>query len=508
MNIPAKYDFRVYFLENQTPISPAVATGITSSTYIEIANHGLETDDFIINQTRRSTSLLGAERGSRRVTKVSDDVLLVNSISGQSPGDNIILGKFIDRTSLVKQETLKMNFKMDNDSTCEFDMILEFDPITRYDYTFYKDQYVRIKLGNDWIFTGVIKGSEIELVDEKLNFAIFKIKLQSLKTVLKYRTIRIDYSIGDNTNDIIDDMMAFLVQEGLVSGTIGTGIDIEEDWKNDCISISDVIEKCNNKNSYQFVINHDFTCDWFDDPSTIENAPFDIDDYGTFTDYSKVKVSDQGEYLNKAFLVGGMGSNGNQVFAIKGDLTEQNNYQKRSFGTGVKGKVIRDSSNVELTEYTALTGTTTTNITINSHPFSVGDYIYNWDRETSTFVTSVIDSNNVTVISVAGQTADDLIIYYPSAQAYIDNEMRKYKNGYKTITFKTNTWGFLPRQKLKVYLQKFLINSFEYYSIESVTFSNDGAKNYTGVVSASLRDNSDFTTQQTGNFSKKFFTSF
>lgn len=300
-------------------------------------------------------------------------------------------------------------------------------------------------------------------------------------------------------------MIVLLSQEGLVSGTISTGIDIESDWKNDCISIWNVIEICCNKNGFQFIINHDFTCDFVENPSSIVDSPYVIEDGGIFKDFNNFSISDKNTYFNKIFTVGSMDNNGNQVFTINGSLTEQNSRQNLVFGTGVSGKINRDITNTEFTEYTAETTTSSTNLKITGHPFSIGDYIYNWDREQGTFVTAIVDVNNVTVESVSGQVIDDLIIYYTSSQLMSNNELKKCLYSNKIIKFSTNTLGFEVRQKLKIQLSKFNIDSYEYYNIENVDVISNESGLYKIDVIASLRNNSDFSTQGTINIGKGFF---
>lgn len=109
--------------------SSNVAESGTTTTNITIIGHGLITGDFIVNTTRRGTSNLDAERGSRKVTRVDDDNLTITpAISGQTTADTILLFSFVDRTEFVKDGTLNLSKKVENESGATFQMVLTIIP--------------------------------------------------------------------------------------------------------------------------------------------------------------------------------------------------------------------------------------------------------------------------------------------------------------------------------------------------------------------------------------------
>ena len=73
-----------------------------------------------------------------------------------------------------------------------------------------------------------------------------------------------------------------------------------------------------------------------------------------------------------------------------------------------------------LSSNTAAVGTTTTNITINSHGLNVGDLIINVTRASAQrVVTAIVDTNNFTVDAVTGQTSGDTITFPKFKRYYV-----------------------------------------------------------------------------------------
>jgi hypothetical protein len=105
--MPTSYTSKLYVLEYQLD---ATAMAGTNTTQIVITGHGLSTGDFIVNTTRRATTQLSAERGSRKITVLDPDTLEVigAAISGMTDGDTIKLFKYVDRTEYLKSNSLKI----------------------------------------------------------------------------------------------------------------------------------------------------------------------------------------------------------------------------------------------------------------------------------------------------------------------------------------------------------------------------------------------------------------
>jgi hypothetical protein len=246
---------------------------------------------------------------------------------------------------------------------------------------------------------------------------------------------------------------------------------------------------------------------FYQDPSSIDAAAHDIVDTDAFKDYRNIKINCTiDNYCNKSFIIGGNDSYGSQVFSIRGDLAKQNSIQDYAAGSGVYGIIDRDGSNVEFVEHTAEVDTTTTNIKITGHGLVVGDFIYNFTQNLTTYVTVVVDANNVTVETVAGQTDGDNIIWYPSALAVSKNTIKRQGYIQKTLTFETFETDFEPATMLKVELAKYGIEE-SYWNIESVQFAEVNKGEFICTITAVLRDESDFSTQKRPN-ALNFFAGF
>lgn len=102
----------------------------STETTVTITSHGLETDDFFVNITERAQSLLGAERGSRKVTVVDSNTFTINpAISDQTAGNESWLFKWFDRTDKLMDGSFKLNLKADGQHDLNFTLNTEFEEV-------------------------------------------------------------------------------------------------------------------------------------------------------------------------------------------------------------------------------------------------------------------------------------------------------------------------------------------------------------------------------------------
>lgn len=477
----------------------------TSTTQIKFTDHGLETGDFIVNTTRRTESQKVAERGSRKITKVDENTISHSVVAGQVEDDGINLFHFTDISSNVLQKSFKLNKKTNGEYDCNFDVEITNTEGT-LEYNIYVGQYVKVYIDDDVKFAGVIDTADRLLLSKLESKLLFSISVTNLKNVCYRRTIKINYEADDLTDEIIEDMVdSYLHQEGIEKGTIDTGIALGADWV-DIISIGDLIDECAAKNGFQWFIDCDFKLQFYDNPSTIEDAIYNLDDEDpSFTDYQNVKVSESiDNYVNKIICVGNMDNSGNTIYTIRGDTrntdmvfqknNKQNSMQYRCAGTGVFGYVYRDSALEEFTEATAETGTDEDSLVLTTHDLQPGDFVYNLTRNAVTFVIYV-DGSSIDVETITGQTAGDTIVWYPSANIISNNILKKQGITPRKITFETNEIGFEPGTKLKVKLDILGITE-SYYNIDEVSIEAIGNKKYKSNISAILRSNNEFSTQK------------
>lgn len=97
------------------------------------------------------------------------------------------------------------------------------------------------------------------------------------------------------------------------------------------------------------------------------------------------------------------------------------------------------------------------------------------------------------------------------ANAIGDAMLKKLANNPVQLSFSTYTYGFLPAQKLTVILPSFFGYTTtglptQYYLIENVTIDREDALMTKYTISATKRNNSDFSTKKTDGFKEYFET--
>jgi hypothetical protein len=536
--------------------STVTAEAGTTDTTINSTAHGLVEHDFIVNTTRRSTSQLDYERGCRRVQSSTANTITVDSLTNQIAGDSIRLYKWSDISSYVQLNSINLALVAESEDSFSFTMISptqsqpDAEDVTYALYcsestlcsesTIINDdsvfengiellpqegQYIRIKFDDTTWFTGIIDKNPYEMADPDSTVSI-QISVIPLKHRASSRPIIINYAIGATSEDIVNDMLDYLVNEGIEAGTISTGITLSEAWSNDSITIAEVLDEIANKNQYQWFIDKDFKLNFYDSANLDSireltgsmNATYCSESTycsnntlcsdQSFSDFRDVKVSNNlQDYKNSLFFIGGNDSYGNVVKAVRGLSTDQNAKQDICAGSGIYGEIIRNSSITDVTTLTASTSTTTTNLNISSHPFAVGDYFFNRTRNVFGYVIAIIDANNVTCTIVASQANGDSIDYYTTANLITKNAYRQKCNKPTTLTFQSFDMTFLPQQKLHVNLPIMGIPS-SYWNIEQVAITDVGRGYFSQTITAVLKDVTDFSSQRRKNFTIDFFKNF
>jgi hypothetical protein len=489
--------------------STEVAEVGTDASSIIITGHGLNAGDFIVNATIRDT---GAERGSRLVGSVGfdeDTIPLENSMTGQTDGDDIRLYKFIDRTPLVKVRSFRMLRRSAGASEASFTLV------TTASYLPQPGQYVRINwnLSSSSYkqFLGVISTRRIQASTEAGDDTLLvEYTCVGLNQVPARRTIRIYYeadgalTYGDIVQDMVDQ---YLFQEGIRASIINDGEILQDDWIQDVVSISEVLDECASKSGFQWFIDNDALLHFYDEPTSVDDAVENIEDGGTFTDYRNIVVEDSiDNYINKLFIAGGRDTlYDNDIIIGSEDFDESLAMQDICAGTGVYGNVHRDAGLVESDYFEAESGTTTTNIKITGHAQEVGYMIWNATRSEYRQITAVVDDDNFTVDAVTGQTDGDDIALFAQANKLIANEFKVRGQMPRTFSFETRELRFEPASKLLVDLALYGIDQ-EYYVIEDVEIvDNGGTLNHMFCrVTCRLRDNNKFSIKRMPNYLNYF----
>jgi hypothetical protein len=122
-----EYRGRIMICEYQRTVT---AEAGTNELLLNITAHDLNDADMIVNLTRRSTSIAGMERASRKIVVNDDNSLLISDgvpIWGQQAGDEIRLYKYIDRTDLVKIGSLNIGLQTGNKGEASFDLVIPIE---------------------------------------------------------------------------------------------------------------------------------------------------------------------------------------------------------------------------------------------------------------------------------------------------------------------------------------------------------------------------------------------
>jgi hypothetical protein len=382
-------------------------------------------------------------------------------------------------------------------------------------YKVYPGQYVKIYVDDTLQFGGIISNTSSSLKDESGGNIEQEVQCTGYNGIPSRRTIAINNAAGDlYGTDIADDMVDnYLYQDGVEKGTIDAGSELENDWTDDCLNIADILDACGSRSGYQWFIDKNMDLYFYQDPAVIPAAAHSIDtSTDTWTDFRNVVVDDDIQnYVNKQFVVGGDDGTGNLIVAINGSLTEQNRIQDYAAGAGVYGNVIHDSGVDEYEIYNAGAGTDTNTIAIGSHPFATGDYFYNITRDLNSFITDgTSDPDEAECEVVTGQTNGDEILLSRQANDIAKNELKKSPYVPQTIEFDTFEIDFEPQTKMSVLMPELEIDTTSYFNITEVDMSHysDSQTADQGYfithVKAILRDNADFSTQKSADYTDYF----
>jgi hypothetical protein len=165
---------------------------------------------------------------------------------------------------------------------------------------------------------------------------------------------------------------------------------------------------------------------------------------------------------------------------------------------------LRDSTLINSLTRTAEDGTSGTTIEITDHGMAVGDYVYNDTLGMVFWVVSITDANNF-VINDTGdaQTSGDSIVTYPGHDETGINTLKKQGIIPKTVSYTIDHIFMDPQMKQKIDLPRSGVAE-GYYNIESVNIKAVGAGFYESTVTAILRDETDFSTQNHAGYNEFF----
>jgi hypothetical protein len=383
--------------------------------------------------------------------------------------------------------------------------IENIDSVDTFRWKPQKSQFVRVYMNDAVIFYGTITKVNHKLTSDKYQGAVLfcNVSCNGLNSLANRRHIKINYPEGTNVGNIVSFIITnILRQDGIKAGMINNGIDLADDWVDDCISTYELLDACAEKSGFQWFVDDYGFLQFYQDPITIPECTKSIVQGAEFKDFYNLDVTDTCEnFITRVFVVGGFDEEGNQIQINSMSEDAENARQIVEGGSGVYGYAHHDSGLVESDYRTAESGTTSSIIALTNHGMNVGDMVWNHTRRSYSNVTVVGNANQVSIYPpILNQVSNDRICLFNEANGVIRNILKRDNEPTTLIAFDTQSiLDFSPGQKLTVNLPCFGIYE-ESYLIEKVTIQDMDGKNFAARVEASKRNTDNFSTQRSPDY--------
>lgn len=477
----------------------------TTSTNLNITDVDLEEGEMIVNVTR-STLSYPASRIVEAVVDTSN--VTIAAITSQTASDTVMTFKWEDKKSILQAGTLRIVKQSDHRNYCEFSLVTTTSYIPKV------GQNVKITYEDETLYGGAISSVRLSRAADigmtSSTSIIAAVTSEGYNHIPSRRSIT--YSTASATaSQIIQNVIdTYLYQEGIryLSADITTGATLNEypEFVDQCISCKQVFDDMAEASGMMWWIDDDRYFH-FGDGGTPTSSWYTLDDSGTFTNYNNVVVeSTMVDYGNKQFCEGGTDELHAEDIVVWYQNSSQITLRQQEAGnTGIYGYITTAPDVEQVTEQTAETGTTTINLTLINHGLVVGDMIVNRTRASAhRTVVAVVDTSNVTLdSSVASQTTGDTINWYPDANFIVRTNLKRYGTALpKVLEFDTTSVGnWTAGEKLYVNLACFgAATTAAYYFIEQVEMTDLDGINMNVHITATLRDNSDFSGMYSRNW--------
>ena len=456
----------------------------TTESVINITNHGLETGEMIINNTRNEL----IKPASRVITKIDDNSFSVNvDIDDQQAGDEIALFKYVDVTDKLRARTLNIHNREDR-SSCSF--VLEIDDENDIPRA---GQQLKILDNSIVKFGGAIISVNITFVGHPANReAVVRISSEGYDHVPARRTITIDISEPTQSGVIVERMVDnFLFQEGITKGTIIDGYEWPEyplDTANNAVSIRTILDEMASASGARWFIDNNRQLNFIQEATLTGDVTISEGDIERPANFSVVESLI--DFRNKQFLAGAQDTFFEEAIVVQDNVAETEERQARESGSGVWGNVIEDPNVEDISEEAAGAGTTTTNVNITDHGVQVGDMVLNNTRgRARRNVEAVVDNNNFTVRELPGQTEGDIILLYPNANTVVREKLARYGSVTpQKLNFKTHRTDIEPRNRIELNFNTFGLFAGKEYLVEDVNLYDFNGKELRARVSAVAKD--------------------
>jgi hypothetical protein len=481
--------FKLEIMEN---IYLAEASDGTSSTQLIFEGaHGLTVGDQIVNENIRVAGI----RQSAVITQVisPNTVNISPAISGQSSGNIIRAYKYIDRTDVVKINTLTCTEQIGGESKASFyidispDMIAG-DTFNQFNPIIGSNVRISNESNNRRIFGGTIGRIEKKLISRtEARIIQFFFECDSWKNVPKRVNIKREWT-ETNTGQIVEDLINdYLGREGIRKGTIdfGSSVLLYPETGNIPKNLTEILDDMAELSGcFWYIDGNKFLQFIPNETSTLNEAIIDEEDPESFKDVMNLSIEeDIAEYINKQFINAGQyiteDSQLIDVIFAKQDKDQIEDIQDLVGGSGIYGEIFENkelSEDERFIEYNVsavsdLGGGIVEVETVEDHELESGDTIFHIQSSKYMEIEEVIDSKTFTVKTSETIEADNVIVYFIAAQKQVNLLLDRHKR-YTKIIFRTKTNIFAVGDTVRVKLPTFKINEEKEFLVIETTFSD------------------------------------
>lgn len=478
-------------------VTPDVVAGEgTTKNHLIIPSHGLETRNSIVNLTRNE---------ARRVFVLDEDTLWVNDVEGQKQGDNIRLFTYFERTNLLKSKSLRILKKPQNTESCSFMMVIENG------YLLSDGQEINVVKDDVMLFGGVVTEAKRKVLkDTPLAPLILKVKAEGFNSLPARRTVTAGFT--DTTAGNVVELLVeiHLSQDGFSVGTIMDGAFIEKYPNDDIlgspISAKRLLDDMAELSGFIWYIDLERNLHFVQEEPLID-APHELTDESAFKDFRNVNAQETAvNYRNKQFVRGGTDEFGNMILVSGENVDEIRARQRKEGNSGVYGHLIEDENITRAVKKEAQEGSYAEFLVIPNHGLNSGDMIVNLTRDSARSNVLVHSQDSLILyFPIEGQSQGDEIVWYPEANQIFQNKLKQYgKTNPGVIEFETGSVDFTPGMKLNVDLSILGEESHGTYLIENVGILDVGKENVLVRVTATKRDETEFSTQKSEGWTEYF----
>ena len=239
---------------------------------------------------------------------------------------------------------------------------------------------------------------------------------------------------GDLVDAVVDILNMTGYDDNVTKGTINDGATITS-YVSGVKTVKEIFDDLATASGFKWTIDETKTLDFIQE-DTILDAPYDLVESGSFTDFNiKALTVDGTNYRNKQWILGALDSTGAEVNISEEDATEISDRATIESASGVYGNIIH-----------------------------------------------AVDSQSDTDASITAE-----------------NALKRYGRVPYLLDFTTFTNTFKAGTKLKVNLPTMGIASDMYFLIEEVMITDEGGT-LKSTISCTRRDNASFSTQRTENY--------